>query len=115
MLIKDITTEVEKTFPPLGLKPRGFHGLKPNIGEREIPFLREQDLLIQYRGRNLKCAYRADFVCFGEIIVELKAIGGLTSKEQAQLINYLKATGLSRGLLLNFGAARLETKRFRHN
>jgi len=58
------------------------------------------------------CSYRADFVCFDEIVVELKALAGLTPREHSQLINYLKATGLSRGLLINFGALRLETKRF---
>jgi GxxExxY protein len=85
------------------------------LSERGIPFLKEQDLSVQYKGHILKCSYRADFVCYREIIVELKAIGSLTTKEHAQLLNYLKATGLSRGLLLNFGASRLETKRFRYD
>jgi GxxExxY protein len=83
------------------------------LTDQGVPFRREQDLPIRYKGQSLACIYRADFVCFDEIIVELKAIGGLTTKEHAQVINYLKATGLLRGLLLNFGTARMETKRFR--
>jgi GxxExxY protein len=55
--------------------------------------------------------YRADFVCFSEIIVEFKALARLTNVEEAQLLNYLKATGMKRGLLINFGASSLQCKR----
>jgi GxxExxY protein len=79
--------------------------------ERAIPFDAEVPLPIRYKGKLLTCAYRADFVCFDEIIVETKAISRLTSADEAQLINQLKATGLHRGLLLNFGGASLEQKR----
>jgi GxxExxY protein len=83
------------------------------LTERSIPFDREVELPIYYKGQVLACGYRADFVCFGEIILELKAIRELSEREHAQILNYLKATGFSRGLLLNFGSApRLETKRF---
>jgi GxxExxY protein len=78
---------------------------------REIPFQREVGLPICYKGKLLSCSYRADFVCYGEIIVELKAISSLGAIEDAQLLHYLKATGLKRGLLLNFGASSLEKKR----
>jgi GxxExxY protein len=87
-------------------------GLAFELTDRGVPFRREQDLPIHYKGRLLACGYRADFICFDTIIVELKALVGLSAKEQAQVINYLKATGYSRGLLLNFGGQRLETKRF---
>jgi GxxExxY protein len=80
--------------------------------EQSIPFGREVELPISYKGHVLACGYRADFVCFDEVVVELKSIQKLTDREQAQVIHYLKATGFSRGLLLNFGTSRLETKRF---
>jgi GxxExxY protein len=79
--------------------------------ERGIPFKAEVSLPIRYKGKLLICAYRADFVCFEDIIVEKKAISKLTSADDAQLLNELKATGLHRGLPLNFGAASLEQKR----
>jgi GxxExxY protein len=80
--------------------------------ERGIPFKAEVALPIRYRNKLLSCAYRADFVCFESVVVETKAITTLTGADEAQLINELKATGLQRGLLLNFEAASLEHKRF---
>ena len=79
--------------------------------ERTIPFRAEVALPIRYKGKLLTCGYRADFVCFETIVVETKAISQLTSADDAQLINELKATGFHRGLLLNFGGASLEQKR----
>lgn len=79
--------------------------------ERGIPFQAEVALPIRYKNKLLTCAYRADFVCFESVIVETKAIAGLTGADEAQLINELKATGLQRGLRLNFGATSLEHKR----
>ena len=79
--------------------------------ERGIPFIAEVALPIRYKKKLLTCAYRADFVCFESVIVETKAIATLTNADEAQLINELKATGLQRGLLLNFGARSLEHKR----
>ncbi len=81
------------------------------LQERGVPFKAEVALPIRYKGKLLTCAYRADFICFENIIVETKAISRLTSADEAQLINELKATGLHRGLLINFGAASLEQKR----
>jgi len=78
---------------------------------RGIPFEREVALPVKYKNTLLPTHYRADFVCFSEIIVEFKALSRLTSIEEAQLLNYLKATGLKRGLLINFGAPSLEYKR----
>jgi len=79
-----------------------------------ISFAREVQLPIMYKSKPLGCLYRADFICFGSIIVELKAIRTISSVEEAQLLNYLKATGHERGLLLNFGAPSLQVKRMIH-
>ena len=78
---------------------------------RQIPFEREVLFEIHYKGTLLNTHYRADFVCFDSIIVEFKAQSQLTSADEAQLLNYLKATGYPRGLLINFGASSLEYKR----
>ena len=97
---------------------RGFleavyqEALALELTARRIPFSREVALPVSYKGTRLSCGYRADFVCFGTIILELKAISQLTGADEAQVINQLKATGLSRALLLNFGAPSLEYKRF---
>ncbi|MEQ1860217.1 MAG: GxxExxY protein [Chthoniobacteraceae bacterium] len=79
--------------------------------EREIPFEAEVALPVRYKGKLLTCGYRADFVCFGDIVVETKAISHLTGADQGQLLNELKATGIHRGLLLNFGSPSLEHQR----
>ena len=78
---------------------------------QEIPFISQPTIEISYKGQPLDKAYQPDFICFDEIIVEIKAISGLSGVEEAQLINYLKATGLKVGLLINFGAKSLEHKR----
>jgi GxxExxY protein len=82
------------------------------LTDRGVPFASQVELTIQYKGRQLKCKYYADFVCFGDIIVEIKALSKLTGIERAQIIHYLKATGFRRGLLINFGAESLEFERF---
>ena len=68
-----------------------------------IPYEREKELKIQYEGVELKQTYKADFACFGKIIVELKAVNALDDAHQSQVYNYLHATGYKLGLLLNFG------------
>ncbi len=85
------------------------------FSQRGIPFQREFDITVSYKGALLACRYRADFVCFGDVIVELKALSALTSVEEAQVLNYLKATDYQRALLINFGAPSLQTKRLVHN
>ncbi|MFZ1693268.1 MAG: GxxExxY protein [Flavobacteriales bacterium] len=78
---------------------------------RGIPFKRELNYPVFYKQKRLSSTYRADLVCFGEIIVELKAIKSLTSADEAQLLNYLKASGLQRGVILNFGSPTLQYNR----
>ncbi len=81
--------------------------------EDGIPFGSKAELNIRFKDRLLKKRYEADFVCFGTVIVEIKAQDHLTSVDQAQILNYLKATGTKVGVLLNFGSSpTLEWKRF---
>jgi GxxExxY protein len=76
-----------------------------------IPYRREVEITVFYKGQQWKACFRADFLCFGSVIVELKALANLSGIEEAQIINYLKATGYEIGLLLNFGASSLEHRR----
>lgn len=77
-----------------------------------IPFVREQHVPVFFEGQQLATGYRADFVCFGGVIVELKAKEALVPANRAQVLHYLRATGFRRGLLVNFGAASLQVRRF---
>lgn len=79
--------------------------------QQGIAFAREVNLPIRYKGVELSTRYRVDFVCFSEVIVEFKANSNLVGADEAQLLHYLKATGLKRGLLINFGAPSLQKKR----
>jgi GxxExxY protein len=94
------------------LEPVYQEALAVEFQARGLPFSREVELPIRYKDRRLSVSYRADFVCYESVIVELKALSALTGTEHSQVINYLKATGLEVGLLLNFGAPSLEYKRF---
>lgn len=79
---------------------------------RNIPSVSQHPLKIQYKTHVLNKEYIADLVCFSSIIVELKALQKLTGNEESQVINYLKATGMRVGLLINFGSSgKLEWKR----
>ena len=81
------------------------------LADRKIPAEAQKEMMIFYKGRQLKKTYLADFVAYGKIIVELKALDKLTSREESQVINYLKSSGLEVGVLINFGAPSLEWKR----
>ena len=75
------------------------------------PYEREFPLPIYYRSKILQTSYRADFLCYGSVLVELKALQKLSGTEEAQVINYLKASGLEKAMLINFGVPSLEYKR----
>lgn len=77
----------------------------------KIPFKKEAQFPISYKEQTLDCYYQADFVCYDDIIVELKALDGLTAQHDSQLINYLKASRCKRGLLINFGQNSLQYRR----
>ena len=82
------------------------------LTEMSIPFEREKHLHIIYHGKVLDCDYIADFVVDGKIILELKAVTEMNTLFEAQLINYMKATHIKVGYLINFGQERLYYKRY---
>jgi GxxExxY protein len=94
------------------LEPVYQDALAIELANQTIPFQRAPKLTITYKGCALESYYRPDFICFDSVIVELKALGRLSSTEEAQVINYLKVTGYHTGLLLNFGSRSLEQRRF---
>jgi len=95
----------------------GFHepvyqeALAREFSLRSVPYAREIELAILYKGEPLDSKYKPDFICYGSVIVELKALDKISGKEQSQVINYLKATGIERALLFNFGTIHLEYHR----
>jgi GxxExxY protein len=82
------------------------------FGTRQILYVEQKPIKIHYKGCTLKKEYIPDFLCHDQIIVEIKAIKQITNLEEAQLLNYLKASGCCVGVLLIFGAPKLEWKRF---
>jgi GxxExxY protein len=74
------------------------------LGLRGVPFVAQKPLRLAYRGHQLKARYAPDLVCFESIVVELKAVASIAPEHRAQLLNYLRATGLRLGLLVNFGS-----------
>jgi GxxExxY protein len=76
-----------------------------------VPFATEKNLTIRYKGDMLPVGYFVDFICFENIVVEVKALSAIGGQEEAQLLNYLKASGMRRGLILNFGATSFQHKR----
>ncbi len=82
------------------------------LQEKDIPYEQQKNLKIKFRGHYLRKEFDADLVVDEKIIVELKATSQLKPIDEAQLINYLKATGLKVGLLINFGEEKLKWKRF---
>lgn len=94
------------------LEPVYQEALAVEFSKRRILFHREVTLPIFYKGIHLETPYRVDFICSEQVAVELKALANLSGTEEAQVINYPKASGLEIGLLLNFGTRSLEYRRF---
>ena len=86
--------------------------LEIEFQDNHIPFESQKKINIAYKGNTLAKEYIADFICFDSIIVEIKAIKKITEIEEAQLINYLKATQKPVGVIINFGSTKLEWKRY---
>jgi len=95
------------------LEPVYQEALGVEFRRRRIPFAAQEEIVIFYKGEALKKKYSADFICYGQIIIELKALEGLCGRDVGQLLNYMKATRLNIGLLINFGSpVRLEWHRY---
>ena len=77
--------------------------LEKELAKRGLPFKPQVELQLSYKGEMLNQTYKPDFVCYGKIIVEIKAVKDIAPEHKAQVINYLKATGIKLGLLVNFG------------
>ncbi|MCM8541909.1 MAG: GxxExxY protein [Lentisphaeraceae bacterium] len=110
----DIIGACMKVHNELGagfLEPVYQEALELELKNRKIHYLREKELPVFYCGEQLKSYYKVDFLCYGNLILELKALSCIGNTEQAQVINYLKASSLSKGLLVNFGAKSLQYKR----
>lgn len=121
MILKDFAERDPRTYAIIGaamevhkqlgcgfLEPVYQEALAVELALRNVPFRREVRLPVHYKGRLLETRYCADFICFDAVVVELKALARMGGTEEAQLINYLRATGYEVGLLLNFGARSLE-------
>ncbi|MDF1583320.1 MAG: GxxExxY protein [Methyloprofundus sp.] len=78
--------------------------LEKEFTKRSIPYQPQVELQLNYKSEQLKQNYKPDFICYNKIIVEIKAVKELAPEHKAQLLNYLKATGLELGLLVNFGS-----------
>ena len=85
--------------------------LEKEFALREIPYEREKELSVSYKGNTLTKTFKADFVCYGKIILELKAVKEFADEHYAQIYNYLRASGMDLGILINFGTASIEYER----
>jgi len=104
--------KVHSELGPGFLEPVYQEATEIEMGWRQIPFVAQQHLSIYYCGQKLQKGYIPDLICYEKIIVELKALDRLSGQEEAQVLNYLKATGFKVGVLINFGShGKLEWKR----
>ena len=104
--------EVHRLLGPGYLEAVYHDAMVFELEDRGIEVAREVPYSITYKGRTLRHPYRADLVCDGRVLVELKAHAGICGADEAQVIHYLRSSGLSIGLLLNFGLPSLQQRRF---
>ena len=104
--------EVHRTLGQGFLENVYQEALAIELAQLSILFQREPALPIRYKGITLPCTYRIDFLCYDSLLVELKALAALGGNEDAQVINYLRASDHKKALLINFGAFSLQHKRF---
>lgn len=103
--------EVHKVIGCGFTEPLYQEALEQELKLREIPFEREKTFSVNYKGVTLSKDFRADFVCYDNIIVELKALSDISDTHISQVYNYLKASNLQLGILINFGKPSLEYER----
>ena len=96
--------EVYNTLGDGFLEPVYQEALEIEFEKRQIPFISQKEITIFYKDAYLKKGYVADFLVYDKLIVEIKAVNDLSEREEAQLLNYLKATGKELGVLINFGS-----------
>jgi GxxExxY protein len=123
-MINDLTKDDPRTYAIIGaamevhrvlgcgfLEPVYQKALAVEFTNRTIPFRRETSFPVFYKDVKLDVPYRPDFICFDNVVVELKALARIGGIEQSQVINYLKVTGHEIGLVLNFGTRSLDYRR----
>ena len=123
-MIADLTKDDPRTYAIIGaamevhrvlgcgfLEPVYQKALAVEFSKRKIPYVRETSFPVFYKDVELNVPYRPDFICYDNVVVELKALGRISGIEESQVINYLKVTGHETGLLLNFGTRSLEYRR----
>jgi GxxExxY protein len=114
-LTKVIINSSYKVYNYLGsgfLEKVYCEALEIEFHNNSILFKRENEIPIYYKNIKLNCLYKADFVCYNQILIEVKAVKYIDAIHYAQILNYLKATKLKIGLIINFGGKELEIKRF---
>ena len=103
--------EVHRTLGPGFLEKVYETALAMELSDRRIPFRQQANIDVLYKGRVAGC-YIADLIVHSEVLVEIKAQDDLVDPNEAQVLNYLRGTGIKVGLLMNFGRSKIQVNRF---